>query len=174
MKLRFSAWGPIVAFWAFCLTPLARGEQPLENIDGVWFRVYEKCNAPLVQVPDFSAGGGDAFVGRRMILHLDGEEFSTEAMASLRCGRDDAPQKHEDDNQAMDCIGSRSRGRLSRDATTLHFDAIQTTAGNNWGSVFRDYDFRLLGDVLELTQRSYTSNCGFAPMHIYFVRYPGS
>src|SRR5581483_2315919 len=70
------------------LASASRAAAPTDDeILGTWFRVYEKCNTPLEPTPDFEAGGGDALVGRRMILQLEKDRYVATGLDSLRCGR---------------------------------------------------------------------------------------
>ena len=165
---------------AFCfLAPIARAAAPTDDeILGTWFRVYEKCNTPLERLPDFEAGGGDALVGRRMILQLESDRYVAIGMDSLRCGkRQEEFERPADAPSTMDCVGrTENSGMFSRDETIFHFFATQkATVDNNWGTMFRDYQYQLRGRVLELSPEIATFNCGpGARLFIYFIRYPGS
>jgi len=165
---------------ALCsLAPISRAETPSDDqILGTWFRVYEKCNTPLERLPDFEAGGGDALVGRRMILQLEKDRYVATGMDSLRCGKNPEDfDRPPETSKSVDCFGrTENSGLFSRDEERFHFAALETIKDNNWGTTFRAYFYQLRGSVLELSPDAFTtSNCGTGNhLFLYFIRYPAS
>src|SRR5579863_277745 len=116
----FAHWLALALVWnapAFAAEPTGTvseaAKQAAVTLYGPWFRVYERCTVPLEGEPKFSADGGDAQVGRRMILTFGDGTFRTTTMNSLRCGTKDAAPRSEHDSQTIDCDAhTDSRGTL--------------------------------------------------------------
>lgn len=174
---------------AALLAGMARGvaaQTPESSIDGSWFRVYEKCFQPLKALPDFEATGGDRLIKRRMLLTIDGGRFTAISFMSLRCkpsrnGNYEADENlgfgHADDAFDIDCHPKlENSGELARTGFQLYLTATDPlNGGNGWGTTFKNFQFRFIGQVLELTTTESRLDCfGAGPFYTYWIRNPDS